>query len=100
MLHSPMFIDVDCLLSCENGGTLDTELCLCDCPPRFTGQLCDSELQVVPSTSACYVKHHCSLYCTSHMKHCNCNCSFCNTVSCKYPLFLCEHAGGHVRMVE
>ena len=56
MFHFPMFIGVDCMLSCENGGALDTELCLCDCLPRFTGQVCDSELQVVCTFYQCLLR--------------------------------------------
>ena len=32
-----------CILMCQNGGTLDSDSCTCDCLPEFSGDVCESE---------------------------------------------------------
>ena len=34
----------DCTRECQNGGTLDSNTCVCTCPADYTGLSCESEL--------------------------------------------------------
>ena len=46
-----LFCAVPCTLTCQNGGTLQTNagtFCTCACPPQFTGRQCES---AIPSSS-------------------------------------------------
>ena len=36
-----------CTRQCQNGGTLDSSVCNCTCPPLYTGLSCESELLTI-----------------------------------------------------
>ena len=39
--------NIACPLRCQNGGTLDTGSCTCDCADGYSGSTCGGELQMV-----------------------------------------------------
>lgn len=39
--------DSDCIRECQNGGTLDSGACTCDCAGGFGGANCESECNVI-----------------------------------------------------
>ena len=51
-----------CTRQCQNGGTLDSNVCNCTCPPLYTGLSCESELLTffITKVTACSDMHtHC-----------------------------------------
>ena len=39
-------LHLGCPLTCQNGGTLNTSSCTCDCADGYSGKTCGSELQI------------------------------------------------------
>ncbi|XP_071165578.1 A disintegrin and metalloproteinase with thrombospondin motifs 18-like [Mytilus edulis] len=88
--------DIDtCSGSCENGGTWNTDICVCDCSSGYYGNLCTSQCSTLCNNGAAVNESTCDCICNEKQTGSKCDClypftgGYCDTCA----FVTCENGG-------